>query len=320
MRIAFAGTPAFAAVALSHLLDQGFDVALVFTQPDRPAGRGQQPQASAVRHIAAERGLRVVQPRGLRLDGRYADDAAMAQRTLSDAAVDAMVVVAYGLILPAWVLSLPRLGCVNIHASLLPRWRGAAPIHRAIEAGDADTGITIIRMDEGLDTGPMLARERVAIAPDDTTQTLHDRLAPVGARLVADALMRMRDLGAHGDHVEIDATLQPDEGVTYASKVNKDEAAIDWRHSAAVIERRVRAFDPAPGCTFEFEGQTLKLWRGRAIEAVAVADEAPGRIVVSPSGVVVSCGEGALELVELQKPGGRRMSAAAWVQGMKRAG
>ena len=310
MRIAFAGTPAFAAVALSHLLDRGFDTALVFTQPDRPAGRGQQPQPSAVKRVAAERGLPVVQPRGLRLDGRFADDARHAQRALADAMVDAMVVVAYGLILPAWVLAAPRLGCVNIHASLLPRWRGAAPIQRAIEAGDAHTGITIIRMDEGLDTGPMLAREALEIAPDDTSQTLHDRLAPLGARLVADVLARMSDHGA------IDATAQPDAGVTYAAKIAKDEAAIDWRAPAAVIERRLRAFDPAPGCTFEHDGQTLKLWRGRPVAALDGLE--PGQVRVSPQGVVVACGQGALDLIEVQKPGGRRISAAAWAQGMKR--
>jgi methionyl-tRNA formyltransferase len=311
MRIAFAGTPAFAAVALSHLLECGFDVALVLTQPDRPAGRGQQPQPSAVKRIAVELGLRVAQPQGLRLDGRYADDAKQAQRALVDAKVDAMVVVAYGLILPAWVLATPRLGCVNIHASLLPRWRGAAPIQRALEAGDARTGITIIRMDEGLDTGPMLAREALMIAPDDTSQTLHDRLAPVGARLVADVLTRLRDRAV------VDATIQPDDGVTYAAKLTKEEAAIDWRESAAALERRLRAFDPAPGCTFEHEGQMLKLWRGRVVEPLD-SSMAPGSVHISAQGVVVACGEGALELVEVQKAGGRRITAAAWAQGIKR--
>ncbi len=307
MRIAFAGTPAFAEVALRHLLASDFDVALVLTQPDRPAGRGQQVQASPVKRIAQAHGIAVVQPQGLRLDGRFALDAQAAREALAAARVDAMVVVAYGLILPPWVLQTPRLGCVNIHASLLPRWRGAAPIQRAVEAGDATSGITIIRMDEGLDTGPMLAREALDIHADDTARTLHDRLAPVGARLVADVL---RGMQAHGH--AITATPQPGEGVTYAAKITKDEAAIDWTRPADEIERRVRAFDPAPGCSFVHDGQTVKLWRARVVEAPSGAD--PGHVDLSDSRVVVACGRDALELLELQRPGGRRITAGQYTQ------
>jgi methionyl-tRNA formyltransferase len=312
MRIAFAGTPAFAAVALQHLIDSGFDVALVLTQPDRPAGRGQQLQTSPVKRIAHSHGIAVTQPHGLRLDGRHALDAQATRTALETARVDAMVVVAYGLILPAWVLGTPRLGCVNIHASLLPRWRGAAPIQRAVEAGDTRSGITIIRMDEGLDTGPVLARQALDIAADDTSQTLHDRLAPVGARLVADALFRMQ---VDGDALA--STPQSDDGVTYAAKITKDEAVIDWTHAADEIERRARAFDPAPGCTFVHEARVVKLWRARVVDPIDKGDApaAAGRIDVSGSRVVVACGRGALELIEVQRPGGRRMSGAQYAQG-----
>jgi methionyl-tRNA formyltransferase len=313
MRIAFAGTPAFAAVALQHLIDAGFDVALVLTQPDRPAGRGRQVQASPVKRIAQTHGIAVAQPQGLKLDGRYAADAQAARDALLRTHVDAMVVVAYGLILPAWVLGAPRLGCVNIHASLLPRWRGAAPIQRAIEAGDARTGITIIRMDEGLDTGAMLAHEAVDIGADDTSGTLHDRLAPVGARLVAGVLVRMQ---VQGDAIA--ATAQPAHGVTYAAKIAKDEAAIDWARPADEIERRARAFDPSPGCTFVHDGQVVKLWRARVVDAddARAAPADAGRIEVSGQRVVVGCGRGALELVDLQRPGGRRVTGAQYAQGI----
>lgn len=310
MRLAFAGTPAFAATALDRLIAERFDLALVLTQPDRPAGRGQQLAASMVKQRALAHGLSIVQPRGLKLDGRYADDAQATQAALRAARVDAMVVVAYGLILPPWVLALPRLGCLNIHGSLLPRWRGAAPIQRAIEAGDTRTGITIIRMDEGLDTGPMLACAGDAIRADDTAASLHDRLAPLGAALMADVLSQARAGHAWTQRV------QPDEGVTYAHKIEKQEAAIDWREPATVIERRLRAFDPFPGCTFEFEGQTVKLWRAACAPARARA--AAGTFDVWSEGITVTCGEDALELLEVQKAGGRRTAIAPFVQGLRR--
>ncbi|GAP37770.1 methionyl-tRNA formyltransferase [Piscinibacter sakaiensis] len=303
----FAGTPEFAAVALEALVAAGHHVSLVLTQPDRPSGRGLKPQPSAVKARALAAGLPVAQPRSLRLAGRYPDEAAAARAQLEAARPDAMVVAAYGLILPAWVLALPRLGCLNIHASLLPRWRGAAPIHRAIEAGDTETGITIMQMDEGLDTGPMLLREAVAIAPDDRTGTLHDRLAALGARLLLDALPRW----AEG---RLPAQAQPPEGVTYAAKVDKAEAVVDWAAPAAVIERRLRAFDPAPGASTTLGGEVLKLWAAR-VEAGAAPPAAPGTVLsATDDGLRVACGEGVLCLTEVQRAGGRRGPVRALLQ------
>lgn len=310
MKLAFAGTPEFARVALEALVAAGHEVALVLTQPDRPAGRGMKLQASPVKQLALQLGLPLVQPRSLRLDGRFADEARAAEAALRRAAPQAMVVAAYGLILPPWVLALPASGCLNIHGSLLPRWRGAAPIQRAIEAGDAETGITIMRMDAGLDTGPMLLEEALPIGPDDTAATLHDRLAAVGARLIVEAL-------AAGTVLQ--ARPQPDEGVTYAHKIEKAEAAIDWREPAAVIERRLRAFDPFPGCVAEIGGQSLKVWRGRVVEPpVGGVATAPGAVLpMDGARLVVACGEAgaqALELLEVQAPGGRRIAAREWLR------
>lgn len=305
MRIAFAGTPEFARVALKQLLDAGFDVPLVLTQPDRPAGRGLKLQASAVKALAVERGLAVAQPRSLRLDGKYPEDARAAREALAAAQLDAMVVAAYGLILPPWVLQLPARGCLNIHASLLPRWRGAAPIHRAIEAGDAETGITIMQMDEGLDTGDMLLTEREAIRSDDSTATLHDRLATLGGRLIVEAL----EAAACGGLVR---RPQPVEGVTYAHKIDKAEAAIDWSRPAAEIERCVRAFDPFPGASFQHAGETVKLWRA----AVAPGQGAPGAVLIATEGLLrIACGDAALDLQQLQRPGGRRVGARDFLAG-----
>ena len=301
MRVIFAGTPEFARVALERLLAAGFTVPLVLTQPDRPAGRGMKLQASPVKQCALEHGIPVAQPRSLRLDGKYPDDAAAARDALVAAQADVMVVAAYGLILPQWVLDLPAQGCLNIHASLLPRWRGAAPIHRAIEAGDAETGITIMQMDAGLDTGDMLLMERLAIAPTDTTATLHDRLAALGGRMIVEAL----ELAACGG---LKAVPQPAEGITYAHKIEKAESAIDWRQPAAEIERRLRAFDPFPGGLATLDGEPLKVWRAELAEGGGE----PG--VVIASGPVVACGEGALRLTELQRAGGKRGTAAAFVQ------
>lgn len=305
MNIAFAGTPEFARVALATLQAAGFRIGLVLTQPDRPAGRGLKLQASPVKAFAQVHDLPVLQPRSLRLDGAFPADATLARAALHATRPDVMVVAAYGLILPRWLLELPRLGCLNIHASLLPRWRGAAPIHRAIEAGDAQTGITIMQMDAGLDTGPMLLSAEIDIAADDTTASLHDRLAPLGGQLVAEAL----GLAGCGALV---ARPQPADGVTYARKIDKAEAPIDWRHSASQIERRLRAFDPFPGASAVLAGETIKCWRG----VVTASAGGPGEVIgVDDAGLTVACGEAALRLTELQRPGGKRLSAARFLQG-----
>jgi len=303
MRIAFAGTPEFARVALEALHGAGHDVPLVLTQPDRPAGRGLKLQASPVKQFALEHGLAVAQPRGLRLDGRWSDDAASARATLEAAAPEAMVVAAYGLILPAWVLSLPRHGCLNLHGSLLPRWRGAAPIQRAIEAGDRQTGIVLMQMDTGLDTGAMLLTATEPVLPDDTSASLHDRLAPLAAKLMLQGL----DALAAGT---LKAIPQPGEGVTYAAKIEKSEARIDWTRPAAEIERRLRAFDPFPGCSFAFQDELAKLWRAQVVPMNGV----PGEVLAAGDGpLVVACGEQALALTRLQWPGGRRVDAAEFL-------
>jgi methionyl-tRNA formyltransferase len=305
MRVIFAGTPEFAAVALAALQDSGVDIPLVLTQPDRPAGRGMQLQPSPVKQFATRHDIRVAQPVSLRLDGKHADDAAHVLELLRTTPHDVMVVAAYGLILPKSVLDIPPYGCINIHGSLLPRWRGAAPIHRAIEAGDIETGITIMQMDEGLDTGDMLLMGREAITPDDTTASLHDRLAELGGRMIVDALRRLETGG-------LSATPQPAEGVTYAAKISKDEAALDLRLPATVLLRRIRAFNPFPVASVQVDDKALKIW---SAQLSALKGE-PGRVLTADAqGVTVACGEGALRLTELQKPGGKRLSAAAFLQG-----
>jgi len=305
MRVAFAGTPEFARVALARIVAAGFDVPLVLTQPDRPSGRGMKLVASPVKAFALDRGIAVAQPPGLRLDGKFADEARMAQHALAAARADVIVVAAYGLLLPPWLLALPRHGCVNIHASLLPRWRGAAPIQRAIEAGDGTTGVTIMQMDAGLDTGPMLLAEETAIGADESAGSLQARLAALGGELI------VRSLGALGKGA-LQAAPQPEEGITYAAKITKGEATIDWRAPAAVIERRLRAFDPAPGARSVLAGETIACWRG----VVRAGSGTPGTIVaVEHDALVVACGEGQLSLTELQRAGGRRMPAAALLRG-----
>ena len=308
MRLAFAGTPDFARVALERLVESGFDVALVLTQPDRPAGRGMHTLPSPVKACAMAHDIAVAQPRGLRLDGRYAVDAAAAREALSAAAVDAVVVAAYGLILPLWFLESPRHGCINIHASLLPRWRGAAPIQRAIEAGDAETGVTLMQMDAGLDTGAILLVESTPIEATDTSGSLQSRLARIGAGLVVAGL---------GSIVQGALTPRPQpEGATYAAKIAKAEATIDWREPAATIERRLRAFDPFPGARSQLEGEVLTCWRGVVARDAYVDRREPGEIVrVDGDSLTVACGEGALLLTELQRAGGRRMSAADFLRG-----
>ncbi len=308
MRVVFAGTPEFARLALERLHAAGFTVPLVLTQPDRPAGRGMKLQPSPVKQFAVAHNITVAQPRSLRLDGKVPDEAAIARVALQAAQADVMVVAAYGLILPQWVLDLPRLGCLNIHASLLPRWRGAAPIHRAIEAGDAQTGVTIMQMDAGLDTGDMLLVERVTIAGTDTTGTLHDKLAELGARMIVEAL----ELAACGG---LARTPQPQAGVTYAHKIEKAEAAIDWSLPAEVIERRVRAFDPFPGASGQLAGETVKAWRAQAVMQGS-GSAAPGTIVaIDAHGVAVACGQGRLEITELQRAGGKRLPHADFLRG-----
>jgi methionyl-tRNA formyltransferase len=310
VKVAFAGTPEFARVALAAIHGAGHEVPLVMTQPDRPAGRGLKLQASPVKQFAQAHGLPLAQPRSLRLDGKYPEEAAAARRALEQAAPDVMVVAAYGLILPPWVLALPRHGCLNIHGSLLPRWRGAAPIQRAIEAGDAETGITVMQMDAGLDTGAMLLAEALPITPADTSATLHDRLAAMGARLIDQALALLAQ-GA------LQPRPQPAEGVTYAHKIEKAEAAIAWKAPAAVVERRLRAFDPFPGATAVLGGQPVKVWRGRVVPGSG----APGQVLQAGEGrLVVACGQDALELLEVQLAGGRRIPAREFLQRHPMAG
>ncbi|GAB2893108.1 methionyl-tRNA formyltransferase [Uliginosibacterium flavum] len=301
MKIAFAGTPEFAAIALRAILDAGFEVPLVLTQPDRPAGRGMQLHPSAVKQVALAHDIPVDQPEKLRTPEQ--------QAALAACGADVLVVAAYGLILPQVVLDLPRLACLNIHGSLLPRWRGAAPIHRAIEAGDTETGITIMQMEAGLDTGPMLLKQALPILPTDTTASLHDKLAALGGTMIVEALRTL-------EKGPLPATIQPAEGVTYAHKIDKSEAALDFRQSAEVLARKLRAFDPFPGGAATINGTALKLWAG---EAVSGSGE-PGTVLSADAhGVVVACGEGALRLTVLQKPGSKRLPAGDFLRGFELA-
>jgi methionyl-tRNA formyltransferase len=309
LKLVFAGTPEFAAVALAHLHAAGHDVALVLSQPDRPAGRGMKLHPSPVKQFALAHGMAVAQPRSLRLDGKYPADAEAAREAVQAAQADAMVVAAYGLILPQWVLDQPRLGCFNIHASLLPRWRGAAPIHRAIEAGDAVTGVTIMQMDAGLDTGDMLLTQAVPISPMDSTGSLHDRLAELGGQLMVEALT----LAGQG---KLKAVPQPLAGVTYASKIDKAEASIDWSQPAQTISQRVRAFDPFPGASTVHAGETLKIWAAEPGRAPTQGPQTPGQIVaVEASGIAVAARDSVLIITELQRPGGKRLSSAEFLRG-----
>lgn len=279
MRVIFAGTPEFAAIALDAILAAGYSVPLVLTQPDRPAGRGLTLQASPVKQLALKHGLTLHQPSSLKSEAT--------RQPIIDARSDIMVVAAYGLILPQAALDIPHLGCLNIHASLLPRWRGAAPIQRAILAGDAETGVTIMRMEAGLDTGPMLLKESLPIADTDSAGNLHDKLAEMGARLIVEALARLE----RGDR---SGAIQPAEGVTCAAKLAKAEAVLDWRQAAIQLDRAVRAFNPFPGATAQIDGQAVKIWRA---ELAPGAGE-PGLVLAAGAeGIVVACGEGALRLI-----------------------
>ena len=309
MRVIFAGTPEFARVALAQLHSAGFEIPLVLSQPDRPAGRGMKLQASAVKQWAESHQIPVVQPRSLRLDGKYPEDAAAARAAIEAAEADVMVVAAYGLILPQWVLDMPRLGCLNIHASLLPRWRGAAPIHRAIEAGDLQTGVTIMQMDAGLDTGDMLLVESLAINATDTTGTLHDRLAALGGQMVVQALK----LAGSG---QLHPVRQPAEGVSYAHKIEKAEAAVDWTQPVAVVDRHVRAMTPFPGASTQLGPDTLKLWQCKIDSCSRPPDMREGQILsANADGVRVVCRDGVLVLTELQRAGGKRLGSADFLRG-----
>ena len=297
MRLVFAGTPDFAAAALKALIAAGHDIPLVLTQPDRPAGRGMKLRMSPVKELAMAHGLTVAQPDNLKTGDE--------RQPLLDSQADVMVVAAYGLLLPQAVLDMPRLGCVNIHASLLPRWRGAAPIHRAIEAGDTETGITLMQMDKGLDTGAMLRRTALPILDTDTTGSLHDRLAELGAREIV-ALLPDLEAG------RVAATPQDATGATYAAKIGKEDTRLVWRLTARELDRRIRAFNPFPGAWCLLDEAPLKIWRARPVAGHGV----PGQILdLDRQGIRLACGEGALEIVEVQKAGGKRLTVEAFLSG-----
>ena len=352
LRVIFAGTPEFAAQALAAIHEAGFPVPLVLTQPDRPAGRGMKLSPSAVKRFAVAHDLPVAQPASLRLNGKYPEEAQAAFTQLRETPHDVMVVAAYGLILPQAVLAIPPSGCINIHASLLPRWRGAAPIHRAIEAGDTASGVTLMQMDAGLDTGAMLSRAEVPITATDTTAILHDALAAQGARLIVEALLQLERDG------QLTAIPQPTEGITYAEKIAKSEAVIDWQCSAEVLDRRIRAFDPFPGAASHINGTTIKVWSAHPLSAslassvgasasspqstpladvsaveiksdedslsrerteqilASQAGATPGTVLaVDAQGAFVACGTGVLCLTVCQKPGGKRLPMREFLAG-----
>jgi len=294
MKLIFAGTPEFAALALQALADAGHTISLVLTQPDRPAGRGMNLQASPVKRLGETLGIEVFQPMTLKDP--------VAQERIAAIGADAMIVAAYGLILPQAVLDLPRHGCLNIHASLLPRWRGAAPIQRAILAGDAETGVCIMQMEAGLDTGPVLAQGAIPIDSTDTAGSLHDKLAALGASLIVDVLGRL----------PLPALVQPDTGVTYAAKIEKAEALLNWNLDAAELDRRIRAFNPFPGTQTQLAGQGIKIWGAQSHAGTGSAGEV---LAVDQHGIVVACGKGALRITELQKAGGKRLPVAQFLAG-----
>jgi methionyl-tRNA formyltransferase len=297
MRLVFAGTPGFAESALRALLQARHDVALVLTQPDRPAGRSLRPRQSEVKALALAHALPLAQPATLKSDE--------ALEIVRAAQAQVMVVAAYGLILPPSLLELFEFGCINIHASLLPRWRGAAPIQRAILAGDSETGISIMGMEAGLDTGPVYLRQSVQIEPDDTAGSLHDKLAMLGASCIVRVLAAL-------EAGQIRANPQSDQGVSYADKIEKHEAMIDWSHAAITIERQVRAFNPFPVASTKWRGELLRVWRARAVQEHG----APGRIEGTDGGILVGCGSGALLIQELQRAGGKPMLAAEFLRGV----
>ena len=298
MKVIFAGTPDFAAQALRAIAAAGFEIPLVLTQPDRPKGRGMQLQASPVKQAALELGLTIAQPASLRHEE--------AQALLRAQNADVMVVAAYGLILPQAVLDTPAHGCLNIHASLLPRWRGAAPIQRAIEAGDAETGVCIMQMDAGLDTGAVVSTHRYPIKNTDTANEVHNALMQLGAQAIVADLQQLQQTG------RLNATPQPQTGITYAQKLTKEEAKIDWHQPAPVIEHKIRAFNPVPGAWVEYQDRPLKIWQAEAVEQSGRAGEV---LAISSDGLIVACGEGALNITELQPAGSKRMPVAAFAAG-----
>ena len=298
LRVGFAGTPAFAQQALQAILDAGFNVVVALTQPDRPSGRGMQLTPSPVKQLASSHGIPVEQPVSLRNDE--------AQALVRGYNLDVLVVVAYGLILPQAVLDMPRYGCLNIHASILPRWRGAAPIHRAIEAGDQETGVCIMQMDAGLDTGGVVDEARLSIQGTDTTALLHDRLAALGAERIV-AVLQQLAAGA-----TLTAVPQAEVGVTYAHKLEKQESLLDLQAAAHVLDRKIRAYNPFPGAVLHSGEQPIKIWGARVVRGAGE----PGQVLSSDdTGVVVACGEGALCLEVLQSPGGKRLKAADFLRG-----
>ncbi len=317
MKLIFAGTPEFASVAMKALVDAGHEIVLVLTQPDRPAGRGMKLQASAVKQFAIDHNIAVAQPRSLRLDGKFPEEAEQGKAAIDKAIADgaeAMIVAAYGLILPQWALTSPKLGCLNIHASLLPRWRGAAPIHRAIEAGDTTTGVTIMQMEVGLDTGDMLLRDELPILHTgsnvDTTGSLHDKLAVMGGDLIVKTLAELANLKAE---------KQPEEGITYAHKIEKTEAQIDWSQNAEVITGRIRAFNPFPGAVTLLKGEQIKVWNAEiGDQNLLEADKTyKNGQIIALAGAFIACTaiNNVVNLTELQRPGGKRLKVADFVRG-----
>lgn len=314
LKIVFAGTPEFAAEALRAIIEAGHEIVLVMTQPDRPAGRGLKLQPSAVKVVALENQLHLIQPVSLRIDGKYSDEASQAKARLEQTEFDVMVVAAYGLILPQWTLDLAekngRRGCLNIHASLLPRWRGAAPIHRAIWNGDQETGTCIMKMNAGLDTGPVFLKEALPIKSWDNTASLHDRLAKQGARLVNQVLADF----AEGKTLPL--TEQSIEGVTYAEKIRKDEAAIDWGRDAVWIDCQIRALNPSPGAATKFGGELVKVWNCELVDNSSNSqNHRVGEIIsLDDRGIVVATSMGCIRLLELQKAGSKKGSALQFAQ------
>lgn len=307
LRVVFAGTPEFARVALEQIYSAGHHIVMVMTQPDRPAGRGMNLQASPVKQFAVEKHIKVIQPTSLKLDGKHSAEATNALKELRECEFDVMVVAAYGLILPKEVFDIAekpnRAGCLNIHASLLPRWRGAAPIHRAIEAGDSATGIAIMQMDLGLDTGPVISMKEIHISGKETTASLHDSLANLGGEMIVKAL---NDFELNGELV---SKPQAIDGVTYAKKILKEEARIDWANEAKEIDQKIRAFNPFPGALFEKNELIIKAWFSK-LSSVSKTSRPPGEILdISRDGVEVAAGSGSVLLMELQKPGGKKAPA-----------
>lgn len=299
MRIIFAGTPEFAVPALSALIQAGHEIVMVITQPDRPAGRGMQLKASPVKQLALQHHLTVFQPSSLK--------PAEIQAQISATQADVLIVAAYGLIIPTAVLNMPKLGCYNIHASLLPRWRGAAPIHRALLAGDAETGVTIMEVVPALDAGAMISKGVIPITEHDTTQSLHDKLAEIGADLMVKSMQLLAENGT------LASTIQDEQFVTYAHKLEKAESAIDWHKSAAEISRQVRGFNPFPVATAQFRGETCRIWFATASSENATAKM--GEIIGLSPHLSVACAQGVLHIGELQMPGGKRQSAQQFTQG-----